>query len=316
MGKSHAPRRGTLQFWPHRRARSEAARIRNWPSLKDIKPLGFVAYKAGMCHITAIDNRPKALTKGEEISVPATILECPPLKVVAIQYYQSESLGSKMVSSVRAAQWDKEMERVLPLHKKQPKQIEKQFDDVRLLVATQPKMTGIGTKKPKIMEIALSGTKEEKLKYAHDKLGKEIAVSEVFKEGNYVDVHAVTTGKGFQGPVKRFGVMLRHHKSEKARRANVRGSWSGPSMWTAPHSAKMGYHLRTEFNKQILRIGMQPDDVRTPSGIMHYGVVKNNYLLLKGSVIGPKKRIVTLIHATRQHVHLAKEAPLFRSVVL
>ena len=315
MAKSHAPRRGTLQFWPHRRARSEAARIRNWPTLKEIKPLGFVAYKAGMCHVMAIDTRPKALTKGEEISVPVTILECPPLKVVAIQLYQTDPLGLKMVSSVRAAQWDKEMERVLQIHKKQ-RQVEGTFDDVRLLVATQPKLTGIGTKKPKIMEMALSGTKEEKLKYAHDRLGKEIAVSDVFKEGNYVDVHAVTKGKGFQGPVKRHGVMLRHHKSEKARRANVRGSWTGPSMWTAPHSAKMGYNLRTEFNKQILRIGIQPDDVRCPAGINHYGVVKNNYVLVKGSVIGPQKRIVTLIHATRPHVHLPKEVPQIRGIIL
>ena len=87
-------------------------------------------------------------------------------------------------------------------------------------------------------------------------------------------------------------------------------------MWTAPHSAKMGYNLRTEFNKQILRIGMQPDDVRTPGGIMHYGIIKNNYLVLKGSVIGPQKRIVTLIHATRPHVRLPKEAPQVRGIVL
>jgi len=37
----------------------------------------------------------------------------------------------------------------------------------------------------------------------------------VFKEGQYVDVIAVTKGKGFQGVIKRFHVHRRQHKSEK-----------------------------------------------------------------------------------------------------
>ena len=53
-----------------------------------------------------------------------------------------------------------------------------------------------------------------------DLIGKEIIIDEVFKEGAFLDVHGVTKGKGFQGPVKRHGIMLRHHKSEKSRRGN------------------------------------------------------------------------------------------------
>ena len=47
---------------------------------------------------------------------------------------------------------------------------------------------------------------------------KEISISEVFKEGQAIDAHSLTRGKGFQGPMKRFGIQLRHHKSEKSRR--------------------------------------------------------------------------------------------------
>src|SRR3989338_3413799 len=281
MGKSHAPRRGTLQFWPHRRAKSETARIRYWAPLKETKPLAFLGYKAGMCHVIAIDNRPKVLTKGEEVGIPVTILECPPMKVVAINFYRLMPVGQQMISTIRAPSWDKEMERVLQMQKKPSKNIsDVVFDDLRLVIATQPKLTGIGTKKPKLAEVALSGSKEEKLKFAQERLGKEITVSDVFKEGNLVDIHAISKGKGFQGPVKRHGVMLRHHKSEKARRANVRGPWTGPKMWTVPHSGKTG-------------------EIQSPGGLPQYGQVKNSYLLIYGSLQGPRKGIVTLTQPIR-----------------
>ena len=68
-----------------------------------------------------------------------------------------------------------------------------------------------------------------------------------------------------------------------------------------------GYHHRTELNKKIYRVGLGSDDSNastesditkktiTPlGGFPHYGVVKNDYLMLKGSVPGTKKRVITL----------------------
>ncbi|MBI4983353.1 50S ribosomal protein L3, partial [Candidatus Woesearchaeota archaeon] len=81
MGDSHHPRRGSLQFWPRKRSKHSLARIRSWIKEPKAKPVGFIGYKAGMNHLLVIDNRPKALTKGETIAVPATIIECPPLSV-------------------------------------------------------------------------------------------------------------------------------------------------------------------------------------------------------------------------------------------
>ncbi len=318
MGKPHAPRRGTLQFHPRARAEGEVARVRQWATLKEARPLGFLGYKAGMCHVIAIDNRPKSLSKDEEISLPATIIECPPMKVAAIQFYKTEMFGKRIVSTIFSQSTDKELQRAIPVPKKNVKKIEdvKDFDDIRLLIYTQPKLTGIGAKKPKLSEIAVGGSKEEKLKYATEKLGKEIAIEDVFKEGNIVDIHAITTGKGFQGPVKRHGVMLRHHKSEKARRGNVRGSWTGPKMWTAPHSAKMGFNQRVDYNKWVIKIVKDPKEVQTPGGILHFGVVKNPFLLIKGSVAGPKKRVVTLTQPIRPDSNVPKSAPSVRAIVL
>ena len=318
MGKPHAPRRGTLQFHPRVRAEGEVARVRQWPMLKEARLLGFLGYKAGMCHVIAIDNRPKSLSKDEEISLPATIIECPPMKVAAIQFYKTEMLGSRIVSTIFSSSLDKELQRLLVLPKNNNKKVEdvKDFDDIRLLVYTQPKLTGIGAKKPKMTEVGLGGSKDEKLKLAQEKLGKEITIEDVFKDGNIVDIHAITTGKGFQGPVKRHGVMMRHHKSEKARRANVRGSWTGPKMWTAPYSAKMGFNQRIEYNKWIIKIGKDPKEVQVPGGIWHFGNVKNSFVLIKGSVAGPKKRVVTLTQPIRPNKKIPKTAPSVRSIVL
>lgn len=79
-----------------------------------------------------------------------------------------------------------------------------------------------------------------------------------------------------------------------------------------------GYHHRTELNKKIYRIGSGTDEanastesditkkVITPiGGFPHYGIVKNDFLVLKGSVPGTKKRVITLrkslmVHTSRR----------------
>ena len=60
---------------------------------------------------------------------------------------------------------------------------------------------------------------------------------------------------------------------------------------------------RTEYNKKILKIGEaeQADEVNPDGGFVKYGVVKNNYLLLKGSLPGPSKRLVIFRKAIRPH---------------
>lgn len=319
MPKRNAPRKGTLQFWPRRRAKKELARVRCWARTKEAKPLGFIGYKAGMVHVLAIDNRPKSLTKDEEISLPATVIECPAMKVAGINFYQNDYNGLMLRSTILSPNLDKELEKKIDLPKNIKKKIEdvKEFDEIRLLVYTQPKLISSLGKKPKLGEIALGGNKEEQLKYAQEKLGKEITVEEVFKEGNTVDVHGVTTGKGFQGPVKRHGVELRGHKSEKVRRGNIRGPWHphGNKMWTAPHSGKMGYNLRTELNKWLLKIGKKEEEVSPKGGFNRYGLVKNDFILLKGSVFGPKKRVITLTQPIRPNEKIPKEAPQIKFIL-
>jgi len=57
-----------------------------------------------------------------------------------------------------------------------------------------------------------------------------------------VDSKTFTKGKGFQGPVKRFGISLRSHKSEKVIRGpGSLGPWKGQTKLAATISWKKAY---------------------------------------------------------------------------
>ncbi len=313
MGDSHHPRRGSLQFWPRKRSRHTLVRVRSWVNNVKPKPLAFIGFKAGMTHILVVDNRPKSPTKGEKISIPSTIIECPPMTVAGIAFYQQTSAGLIKITSVLAEKLSKELARRVQLPKKTTKKISDiaVYDDLRLLVQTNPKDTSTGSKRPKLLEVALGGSKEEKMMYAKGILGHEVSIQDVFDAGASVDVRGVSKGKGFQGTVKRYGVPVRQHKAEKTKRGigNL-GSWTPKRVeYSVAQSGKMGFHLRTEYNKQIMRIGAQGTEINPTGGIIRYGLVNSNYVLLRGSVVGPKKREVVMTPSLRPNPKMTKEAP-------
>jgi large subunit ribosomal protein L3 len=303
MGKVDGPRHGSMQYWPRKRARSEKPRIHARVLVNPFKIDGFCGYKVGMTQISVKDTYQNSLSKNQVIIKPVTIIECPPVKVAGIRFYK-KSYNDSLVPSYNlfADKFDKELSKSMIIPKLKNKIENPEFDDLRLVVYTQPKLTGFGKKKPEIMEIAVSGTKEEKLAYAKEKLGKEIDVSEAFKVNEFVDIHAVTKGKGNQGPVKRFGVQIRSHKSEKTKRGpGSLGSWRGQQhmMYRVAHSGQTGYHLRTENNKSIIYVGNEPEKVNPQGGFVNYGDVKSTYLMVVGSVAGQRKRLVRITHALR-----------------
>lgn len=313
MGKARNPHHGSLQFWPRKRAKRGYARVRAKLSSKDAKALEFAGYKVCMTHVAVTDNRPKSITKGEEVTYPATIIECPPIKISSIRFYQNTIKGLKLCSEIFSEKLDKELERKIRV-KSVKKKVDdvKEFDDIKVTVYTNPKLTTIGKKKPEFFEICIGGNKEDKLKWAKENLGKEINVADVLQEGEQIDIHAITKGKGFQGPVKRFGVGLKSHKSEKGvRRVGSLGGWTsqGHVMWRVAHAGQMGYHQRTEYNKWLLKMGANPEEVNTKSGFKRYGVVKNPYIIVKGSIAGPAKRLIRFNSATRSSGKMPKEAP-------
>lgn len=321
MGQTRQPRMGSMQVWPRKRADRETAYVRHWAKSNDPKPLGFAGYKVGMTHCIFQDNKSSSVTKGMDLSCPVTIIECPPLKTVSIRFYKkninNHQNDLQVLTEVMASQLDKDLKRKISLPKNVKKKIEdikpEDYDDLRLLVYTQPRLTGFGKKRPEVFELALGGNKEQKLAYAKEKLGKEIGLREVFKEGQQLDIHSVTKGKGFQGPVKRFGVSIRRHKSEKAiRNPGSLGAWCAQRhfMYRIAHAGQMGYHQRVSYNTWLLKIGDKPEDINSNSGYNQYGVVKNQYILVKGSIGGARKRLIRFNTATRPNKHIPSEAPV------
>ena len=288
MVKRKSPRKGSMQFWPRKRAKSSQARIRSWPEV-DGKLAGFAGYKTGMTQVQLRDNS-LSVTKGEIISTPVTIIECPPLKPISLRFYKKNQYQTKLLTEITS---------------KQQKIIPEDYDYNTLLLQTQPKLvSGIPKKKPETIEIFIGKIPKEQ----HTKiLEKEIKISDVFEEGQLVDIHAITKGKGFQGPVKRFGVRLVSHKSEKGqRRVGSLGPWNQQqhTMFRVAHAGQTGYHTRVDYNKLLLKIGSDPKEINPKGGFLRYGLIKNEFILLKGSIPGPKKRLIKFINSMRPNKRL------------
>jgi large subunit ribosomal protein L3 len=312
----NAPRRGSLAYLPRGRASRPIGNIGFWPEVKSDKPklLGFAGYKAGMSFMYVIGNTRGNPTFGQEIHSPVTIIDTPPLIVCGFRGYVACSSGLASILEVWSEKLPDDLGRLFRIpRQKTPDSIEAaqsaesvralEPTEIRALVATQPRQSGSGHKKPELFEVKVAGGSiAEQLDYLKGLLGKEIQISEVFKEGEQVDVIGVTKGKGIQGAVKRWGVKTLQHKSRKTvRGVGTLGPWTPHYvMYTVPRAGQMGFHQRTEFNKRILKIGGEGLNVVPDGGFQHYGTPDRSFVVLSGSVPGPAKRIIKMRYAVRQ----------------
>ena len=134
-----------------------------------------------------------------------------------------------------------------------------------------------------------------------EKLGQEIRIRNFVKEGEYIDTISVTKGKGFQGPIKRCGVRHLQKKSRKTvRGVGCLGPWH-PSrvMYTVARAGQTGFHNRVELNKRLIKIGEKGEEITPKGGFIRYGIIKNDYIVVLGSVPGPKKRLIKLRKSIR-----------------
>jgi large subunit ribosomal protein L3 len=296
MGKFSHPRRGSRQFAPRNRAKSEVPRIRTWVQKEGKKVLGFAGYKVAITHAELIENNPKSVLVNQPRQEPVTLVQMPPMKVIGVRYY----LGDCAVGQMFAPNLHKDLGRTIrPLPKENPKPKEiPAFDRVVIIVSMQPRLAGFGKKKPEVMEMALAGSPEEQKKSAEELIGKDLRASDVLTVGDYLDVFAISKGKGFMGPIKRSGVPLMSVKTKRSRRrpANI-GSWRPKRViWGTPMSGRTGYHQRCDYNKRVVAIS----DKGLPQGFHHYGKVDGDFVLIQGSLPGAIKRLVRVRFAARQ----------------
>ena len=304
--KKSAPRHGSLAYLPRGRAASETGRIRYWPKVEEGPTLlGFMGYKAGMTHVFLVEEDERSPNFGKETAHPATVIDAPPITVFALRAYTRDAYGLHSFTEAWMKDPPKRFDRVmtLPEHFDPDQALERMEEhldricEFRFLAATQPKEAGVPKKKPEITEIKIDGgTINQQLEHAKKLLGKTVSIMEVFKEGQYVDIVGVTKGKGFQGPVKRWGIRILPRKSRKLKRGVACiGPWH-PSrvLYTVPRAGQMGYHQRTEYNKRILKIGTDGSEVTPKGGFIRYGPVRGTYILLDGSIPGSTKRLTRL----------------------
>jgi large subunit ribosomal protein L3 len=185
------------------------------------------------------------------------------------------------------------------------KKIEADLDkisDLRLLMATQPRIAKHGTKAPNLIEVKIGGGSiKDRFDYGKKILGQEVKATDFIKEGQTVDTIGITKGKGIQGPVKRWGIRRKIHKARKTvREVGSIGGWTPHYvMYSVPRAGQMGFHQRTEYNKLVMKVGNNGAEITPKGGFLRYGVINSDYVALKGSVPGTRNRIVLMRVASR-----------------
>lgn len=212
---------------------------------------------------------------------------------------------------------------------------------IRVICHTQMSLLPLRQRKAHIMEIQVNGgTVAKKIQWARNLMEKQVPVSNVFEQDQMIDVIGVTKGKGFKGVTSRWDVKKLPRKTHKGlRKVACIGAWHPARVArTVARAGQKGYFHRTEINKKIYRIGTglkgQQEELKkeqqkeenkdkaallkpkgnastdfdltskniTPmGGFPHYGFVRNDFVMIKGSCMGTRKRPITLRHSMMQH---------------
>lgn len=297
-------RKGSLAYWPHRRAQKQMPRMRTWPESAEPGFMGLIAYKAGMTHVAMVDDTDSP-AKGSEISTPVTVLEIPEVEIYGMLFYKESNKYRKAAGVVYENELAKKVGIKKPA-KSNPALLEENsaFSDVTALAFVNPGVLGFGNKKLLRFEIALGGkTVGDKVAFAEKWMGKTVKIGDVISTGDFIDVKSISKGKGWAGVIKRFGVSRNARKATgKIRHVGVLGAWHPAHvMYTVPHSGHMGYNYRLEINKRVLKMGTGKDasTINVSGGFPNYGVIKNDFVMIKGSIPGPAKRLVRIRKALR-----------------
>lgn len=325
MPKKHKPRKGSLQFWPRKRAKKILPRV-NWKPLEEKYVegkglLGAIGYKVGMESVIVKDERKGSLTEAQEIVMPVSIIEFSPLRIFSVRFYKNNKLVTEIINPAAFKDYKWIKRKIKPTKKqisrdKIIKEIEekaKEADKVRVVVYTKPKTIKL-KKTPEIAEVGLKGDIQNKIEFIKENLNKDIKAREVFETGMLVDVRGVTKGKGTAGPIKRFGIGRKQHKSEKGvRRPGSIGPWLPAKVsFKAPMAGQLGYFTRIDYNKYIVLVSnIKEKNINKKGGFLHYGNIDSDYLIVKGSVMGPAKRPLFLTLPLRPSLNALKQSYSF-----
>lgn len=303
--KHSQPRRGSLAYLPRGRAKSMEARVRAYPKNPGEQPrmLLHCGFKAGCLQVVSIDDRENTPNAGKQLVSLGTVIVTPPVTVVGMRGYSKDTSGYHAEFDVFAENLPKKITKEIYLRgggvAAEKSGSLSGIRRICAITAVVPRDIGLEQKMPYIFEARVEGGDvAAQAEYARGLLGKEVSISDTFKAGETVDVAAITKGKGWQGVIKRYGAKRKQHKSRKSVRELGSLGPISPQyvMYTVPRAGQMGFHQRTEYNKRIMIMGHAGKDspVSPPGGFKHFGDVRGDYIVVRGSVPGAYRRLVKL----------------------
>jgi len=191
--------------------------------------------------------------------------------------------------------------------------IKKYCTVVRVIIHTQLSQLNFRQKKSHVMEVQLNGGSiADKVNWAKQHFEKEVRIGGIIEQNEMIDVIGVTKGGGFEGTTARWGTKRLPRKTHRGlRRVGCIGSWHPARVrYSVARAGQNGYHHRTTINHKVYRVGtgvkydgksnaataadLTEKSITPLGGFPHYGIVKHDFVMIKGCCVGTKKRVLIL----------------------
>jgi large subunit ribosomal protein L3e len=223
-------------------------------------------------------------------------------------FYKTWYKSKKKAFTKYAKKYEKESDKI----DQELARMKKYCSSIRLLCHTQISLTKLSQKKAHIKEIQINGgSLDAKVDFCKGLFEKKIRVGSVFEQNEMIDVIGVTKGRGIDGVITRWGVTRLPRKTHRGlRKVACIGAWHPARVqFQVPRAGQNGFHHRTEINKKIYRVGKclaeDPNNGSTANdltekavtpmgGFPHYGEINEDFIMIKGTCMGIKKRVITL----------------------
>jgi len=294
----------------------------------------FMGYKAGMTHIQRDVVKPGSKLNKKEIVEAVSIIEAPPMVVVGFVGYVETPRGLRALTAVWAAHLSDECRRRFYRNwyaskKKAFKKYAVRFEKgnnmqaeidrakkhcqiIRAICHTQIGKIKLRQRRAHLMEIQINGgSVPDKVDFCTKLFEQQVPIKDVFNQNEMIDVIGTTKGHGNEGVTARWGVSRLPRKTHRGlRKVACIGAWHPARVqFQVPRAGQRGYFHRTEINKKIYRIGKSYEEDKTGAmtdndltekhitpmgGFPHYGQINEDWLMIKGGVVGHKKRVLTL----------------------
>jgi len=243
------------------------------------------------------------------------------------RFYKNWTRSKKKAFTKYEQQWAQAKSGEDPIEVKRRIEFIKSYCDVVRVIAHSQvkKLKNLKMKKAHVMEIQINGggSIEDKINFGYGLFEKTVDVKSVFHENESIDTIAVTRGHGWKGVVNRWGVTRLPRKTHRGlRKVACIGSWHPARVqFNIAREGQKGYFHRTEIHKKIYKIGNKIEydengkatnfeattehditqkNITPMGGFVGYGIVKQDFLMIKGTCPGIRKRPITLRKAIVQ----------------